>query len=139
MYLFLRPPVLVERRCRGIETDFNPEPIASTAFAIVNGHGLVLPRYLWIVLRSPFMVQCVEDNQRGQAYPAINDADFAVLPFPLPPLAEQHRIVAKVNELLALCGQLETALTTADATRARLLEALLHEALGTAEEREAAA
>jgi type I restriction enzyme S subunit len=67
-----------------IDTDFDPQPIASTAFAILNGHGFVLPRYLWIVLRSPFMVGCVEENQRGQAYPAINDADFAVLPFPLP-------------------------------------------------------
>ncbi|NQW51428.1 MAG: restriction endonuclease subunit S, partial [Rhodospirillales bacterium] len=85
-----------------IETDFDPQPIASTAFAILNGHGLVMPRYLWIVLRSPFMVECVEKNQRGQAYPAINDADFAVLPFPLPPLAEQHPIVAKVDELMAL-------------------------------------
>ena len=122
-----------------IETDFNPEPIASTAFAIVNGHGLVLPHYLWIVLRSPFMVQCVEDNQRGQAYPAINDADFAVLPFPLPPLAEQHRIVAKVDELMALCDQLEAALTSADSTRQRLLEALLHEALVPGEEQEEAA
>ena len=119
-----------------IETDFNPEPIASTAFAIVNGHGLVLPRYLWIVLRSPFMVQCVEDNQRGQAYPAINDADFAVLPFPLPPLAEQHRIVAKVDELMALCDRLETSLDTADTTRQRLLEALLHEALVPGEKQE---
>ena len=108
-----------------IETDFNPEPIASTAFAIVNGHGLVLPRYLWIVLRSPFMVQCVEDNQRGQAYPAINDADFAVLPFPLPPLAEQHRIVAKVDELMALCDQLEAARAEREATRDRLTAASL--------------
>ncbi|MDX9709710.1 MAG: hypothetical protein RBT64_09150 [Trichloromonas sp.] len=39
----------------------------------------------WIVLRSPFLVACVEEKMRGQAYPAINDADFAVLPFPLPP------------------------------------------------------
>jgi type I restriction enzyme S subunit len=92
-----------------IETNFDPAPIASTAFAILNGHGLVLPRYLWIVLRSPFMVECVEENQRGQAYPAINDADFAVLPFPLPPLAEQRRIVAKVDELMALCDRLEAA------------------------------
>ena len=86
-----------------IEDDYDPAPIASTAFAILNGHGFVLPRYLWITLRSPFMVACVEENQRGQAYPAINDADFAVLPLPLPPLAEQHRIVAKVDELMALC------------------------------------
>ena len=108
-----------------VETDFNPGPIASTAFAIVNGHGLVLPRYLWIVLRSPFMVVFVEDNQRGQAYPAINDADFAVLPFPLPPLAEQHRIVVKVDELMALCDRLEAARAEREATRDRLTAASL--------------
>jgi type I restriction enzyme S subunit len=38
-----------------IERDFDPAPIASTAFAILNGYGLVLPRYIWIVLRTPFM------------------------------------------------------------------------------------
>ena len=47
----------------------------------------------------------------------------------LPPLAEQHRIVAKVDELMALCDQLESNLTTGDATRRRLLDALLTEAL----------
>lgn len=109
--------------------DIKPSPIASTAFAIINGMGLVVPRYIWVVLRSPFIVSCVEDTQRGQAYPAINDADFAVLPFPLPPLAEQHRIVAKVDALMVLCDRLEAALSTADTTRARLLNALLHEAL----------
>jgi type I restriction enzyme, S subunit len=104
-----------------IETDFNPRPIASTAFAILNGHGLVMPRYLWIVLRSPFMVECVEENQRGQAYPAINDADFAVLPFPLPPLAEQHRIVAKVDELMGLYDRLAAARQAREAVRNRLV------------------
>ena len=108
-----------------IEDDYDPAPIASTAFAILNGHGFVLPRYLWITLRSPFMVACVEENQRGQAYPAINDADFAVLPLPLPPLAEQHRIVAKVDELMALCDQLEAARAEREATRDRLATASL--------------
>ncbi|HLH12112.1 MAG TPA: restriction endonuclease subunit S, partial [Methylovirgula sp.] len=69
-------------------------------------------------------------NQRGQAYPAINDSDFAVLPFPLPPLAEQRRIVAKVDELMTLCDRLEASLASADDTRRRLLEALRAEALG---------
>jgi type I restriction enzyme, S subunit len=108
-----------------IETDFDPQPIASTAFAILNGHGLVMPRYIWIVLRSPFMVACVEENQRGQAYPAINDADFAVLPFPLPPLVEQHRIVAKVDELMGLCDRLEAARAGREAVRDRLAVASL--------------
>ena len=112
-----------------IEDDFNPPPIASTAFEILNGHGFVLSRYIWIVLRSPFMVSCVEENQRGQAYPAINSADFAVLPFPLPPLAEQHRIVAKVDELVALCDRLEETRAARENTRDRLLDSLLHEAL----------
>lgn len=103
-----------------IEEDFEPEGIASTAFAVLDGLGLVLPRYTWIALRSPYLVRLVEDIQRGQAYPAINDADFAQLPFPLPPLAEQHRIVAKVDELMALCDQLETAGTDRETQRDRL-------------------
>lgn len=108
-----------------IESDFDPPPIASTAFAVLDGYGLVMPRYIWIVLRSPFMVACVEANQRGQAYPAINDTDFAVLPFPLPPLAEQHRIVAKVDELMGLCDRLEAAREGREATRDRLASASL--------------
>jgi type I restriction enzyme S subunit len=108
-----------------VDLDFDPEPIASTAFAVLNGHELVLPRYLWIVLRSPFMVNCVEKSQRGQAYPAINDADFSLLPFPLPPLAEQHRIVAKVDELMALCDQLEAARQQREQQRERLVAASL--------------
>ena len=108
-----------------VEEDFDPLPIASTAFAVLYGHGLVLPWFQWIVLRSPFMVTRVEEEMRGQAYPAINDSDFARLPFPLPPLAEQHRIVAKVNELMALCDRLEAARAEREATRDRLATASL--------------
>ena len=51
---------------------------------------------------------------------------------PLPPLAEQHRIVTKVDELMVLCDQLESQLTVTDKDSRQLLEAVLHEALAPA-------
>ena len=61
--------------------------------------------------------------------PGLSRADVYDLPLSVPPLAEQHRIVAKVDELMALCDGLETSLTTCDDTRCRLLGALLIEVL----------
>ena len=61
--------------------------------------------------------------------PIISKGKWEVLPVPLPPLAEQHRIVAKVDELMALCDRLATSLATGEDTRRRLLDALLHEVL----------
>jgi type I restriction enzyme, S subunit len=61
---------------------------------------------------------------------------FAYSPFPLPPLAEQQRIVAKVDALMALCDKLEASLATAAVTRRRLLDGLLAEALAPADDRE---
>jgi type I restriction enzyme, S subunit len=72
------------------------------------------------------MIESVEAKMRGQAYPAINDADFAVLPIPLPPLAEQHRIVAKVDELMGLCDRLQSAQQNRESQRDRLVAASLH-------------
>ena len=49
--------------------------------------------------------------------------------FPLPPLPEQHRIITRVHELIALCDRLEASLATGEDTRRRLLDALLREVL----------
>src|SRR5205823_1535169 len=73
LYSCVRPYLL---NIAVIENDIIPSPIASSAFAVLNGFGLVIPRYLWIALRSSFMIECVEAKMRGQAYPAINDSDF---------------------------------------------------------------
>ena len=56
------------------------------------------------------------------------------LSFPLPPLTEQHRIVAKVDELMQLCDALQAELVTGQTQGSRLLEALLHEALNPSHE-----
>jgi type I restriction enzyme, S subunit len=65
----------------------------------------------------------------------VNATELSRLSFPLPPLAEQHRIVDKVDELMALCDQFEAQLTTTEADSRRLLEAVLHEALNPLAER----
>jgi type I restriction enzyme S subunit len=57
---------------------------------------------------------------------------------PLPPLAEQRRIVAKVDELMMLCNRLEASLHAGDESRGRLLDALLAEALAPSMPAEAA-
>jgi type I restriction enzyme S subunit len=51
--------------------------------------------------------------------------------FPLPPLAEQRRIVAKVSELMSLVDELETQLAASRAAAEKLLSALVAELTGT--------
>ena len=53
------------------------------------------------------------------------------LVIPIPPLAEQRRIVAKVEQLMALVDELETQLAASRATAANLLSALVAELTGT--------
>jgi type I restriction enzyme S subunit len=65
---------------------------------------------------------------------SINMTQLRSCPIPLPPLAEQHRIVVKVDELMALCDRLETRLAETEAGSRRLLEAVLHEALAPVDE-----
>jgi type I restriction enzyme S subunit len=48
---------------------------------------------------------------------------------PIPPLAEQHRIVQKVDELMALCDQLKERLNQASETRRQLAEAVVSQAV----------
>ncbi len=90
-----------------IQKEYCPEPIASTAFAIIHPFNGVSSSYLHYYLRSQSFQTYVENCQTGIAYPAINDKHFFSGVFPLPPLAEQKRIVAKVDQLMALCDRLE--------------------------------
>lgn len=86
--------------------------------------------YIWLAMNSQLVRDQIEKPIRSAVgLKNVNLTEFGNLSFWLPPLAEQHRIVAKVDTLMALCDRLEAALATTDTTRTRLLEALLHEAL----------
>ena len=63
--------------------------------------------------------------QAGTAVPALQQSVLERIPVGIPPLAEQHRIVAKVDELMALCDRLEAARTERETTRNRLAAASL--------------
>ncbi len=88
--------------------------------------------YLSLYLDSDIAQILLRRFNSGSAQPNLASANLRKYEIPLPPLAEQHRIGAKVDALMALCDRLEAALTTADTTRARLLAAVLHEALNPA-------
>jgi type I restriction enzyme S subunit len=63
--------------------------------------------------------------RKGVGISNMSGKALASIPFPVPPLAEQHRIVAKVDELMALCDRLEAEQADAGAAHARLVATLL--------------
>lgn len=68
---------------------------------------LVEPGYIYVFLRSPYFAVEGERNMTGTAgQKRLPTEYFAIRAFPLPPLAEQMRIVAKVDELMTLCDKL---------------------------------
>jgi type I restriction enzyme S subunit len=83
------------------------------------------------MLTDTFVIQTLKEDTRV-AMPKINQAALSIVVVPIPPLAEQYRIVAKVDELMALCDQLEAQLTTTRTDSRRLLESVLEAALAPA-------
>ena len=108
--------------------------LCGTGSLILRLPNGLYPRYLAMLIGSPHVRQYLGGFAVGATMQNLNQSILLKMSIGLPPLAEQHRIVAKVNELMVLCDRLEASLTIGDGTRSHLLDALLYEALVSSEE-----
>ncbi len=83
----------------------------------------VSPRFLFIDLTTKITANL--EKSFGSAIPNLSTEQIKAICVPLPPLAEQHRIVAKVDELMALCDQLENKHVSAAEAHEQLVAELL--------------
>ena len=79
------------------------------------------------MLSQPFLQQAVKTDTRV-AMPKINQTELNLITIPVPPLAEQHRIVAKVDELMTLCDTLKDKLQSAQTTQQTLTDTIVQQA-----------
>ena len=91
-------------------------------------YGHVNTRFFMLAIMSRSMQQLLDDHATGMTARGIKAAKLKPLPLPVPPQAEQHRIVTKVYELMALCEALKGRLADAAETRRHLADAIVERA-----------
>jgi type I restriction enzyme, S subunit len=89
---------------------------------VIDGISLDLLQYVGIFINATDLAPYVT----GTAQPKLNQAKLNSIPVALPPLPEQRRIVAKVDELMALCDRLEARLTAAREKSTHLAASVVH-------------
>ena len=75
----------------------------------LENYGHILPEYLKYIMASEMMMQQIRRNSGGTTVATLTMVRMAQYIFPLPPFAEQERIVERLEELLAMCERLKTA------------------------------
>ncbi len=112
-----------------VRAPVGPTNIASELCCIGRGLAALRP---YKGIDRDYLLRCLEAFELvlaalgfGTTFVAINKNQLVSFVIPLPPLAEQHRIVTKVDELMALCDRLDTERKEREATRDRLATASL--------------
>ena len=88
-------------------------------------YGYYVPQYFRLVLSSPFFLEYVNARSYGMKMPRLGTEDARKSVIPLPPLAEQSRIVTRVEALMRLCDALEAKGQLEAAQHAQLVSTLL--------------
>lgn len=75
--------------------------IASTGFCVIRPFRAVNSKFIFHYTLTNRFIDSLSAIQRGSSYPAVRNSDVLAQKIPLPPLVEQHRIVAKIEELFS--------------------------------------
>ena len=118
-----------------VDRPFSHQPIASTGFAALTCHTGFYNEFLFYYLMSPDFDAYANDtdNAKGVAYPAINDNKLYQALIPVPPEAEQKRIVEKIKEVLPYVDTYRTSYSESESLNNafpnRLKKSILQEAV----------
>lgn len=94
---------------------------------LIIEHGFLTSEFLWFFFLSRYEI--TRGDASGGNQPALNGIKISNTLFQLPPLAEQGRIVAKLEKLLGFCDELEANIKQGIASADDLLQTALKEAL----------
>ena len=86
------------------------ECIASTGFYICSPSDVAISEYCYYLMISDYTVNGLNQFMKGDNSPSINKSNIDNCLFPIPPLSEQHRIAAKIEELFAQLDKIESSL-----------------------------
>lgn len=106
-----------------------PEGNVSQHVTIIRLVEPSMTPFLQLCIRSPLIQKFVWGRQVGMAIEGLSKKVLELFEMPIPPLAEQHRIVAKVDELFEICEQLKNKLQQSQQTQVHLTDALVENAL----------
>lgn len=101
--------------------------VCTTEIIPIRGYLGISPEFLRLALKSPSFKHYANDSTHGMNLPRLGTDKARMAMIPLAPAQEQHRIVRKVDELMALCDRLEQQ--TSDQLEAH--ETLVETLLGT--------
>lgn len=92
--------------CRAAILPEGPKVCLGQRVMLIRSANGVFPQFIRRLLMSPMVIRKLTEQQKGIGAKHVNVSDVCNLILPLPPLAEQERIVAKLEEILPLCERL---------------------------------
>lgn len=117
-------------RITQVPEDFKEGIINQALLRVRINHEYLDGAFFKLLFRSPFFQKMILDNSTGSAIPNVKGVnELKSMPIPFLPLAEQYRIVSKVDELFALCDALKERLVEAQTLQNQMAVAVVEQAL----------